>query len=48
MTNLSKRFRQELNGISTVSAAIPAVEESPGWNKKFLFGLEDGNRIEAS
>jgi 23S rRNA (adenine2503-C2)-methyltransferase len=48
MTNLSKRFRQELNGISTVSALYPLrVEESRDGTRKFLFGLEDGNRIES-
>ena len=48
MTNLSKRFRQELGGISTISTLHPLrVEASRDGTRKFLFGLGDGNRIES-
>lgn len=48
MTNLSKKFRRELSEISFVSALHPIkVEKSKDGTKKFLFQLEDGNRIES-
>jgi len=48
MTNLSKRFRQELNQISIISSLYPLqVEQARDGTKKFLFQLEDGNRIES-
>jgi 23S rRNA (adenine2503-C2)-methyltransferase len=47
MTNLSKTFRQELSEISFISTLRPLqVEEAKDGTKKFLFQLEDGNRIE--
>ena len=48
MTNLSKRFRQELSQISFISVLRPVhVEKAMDGTKKFLFQLEDGNRIES-
>jgi 23S rRNA (adenine2503-C2)-methyltransferase len=48
MTNLSKRFRRELSEISFISTLRPIrVEEAKDGTKKFLFQLEDGNRIES-
>jgi 23S rRNA (adenine2503-C2)-methyltransferase len=48
MTNLSKRFRQELSQISFISVLRPVhVEKATDGTKKFLFQLEDGNRIES-
>jgi 23S rRNA (adenine2503-C2)-methyltransferase len=48
MTNLSKRFRQELSEISFISTLEPLhVEQAKDGTKKFLFQLEDGNRIES-
>lgn len=48
MTNLSKKFRQALEGVSFISNLHPLlVEESRDGTKKFLFQLEDGNRIES-
>ena len=48
MTNLSKRFRQELNQVSFISTFHPLhVEQARDGTKKFLFQLEDGNRIES-
>ena len=48
MTNLSKKFRQELTEISFISVLHPIkVEQSKDGTKKFLFQLEDGNRIES-
>jgi 23S rRNA (adenine2503-C2)-methyltransferase len=48
MTNLSKRFRQELSQISIISNLYPLqVEQARDGTKKFLFQLEDGNRIES-
>jgi 23S rRNA (adenine2503-C2)-methyltransferase len=48
MTNLSKKFRQALEQISFISTLHPLlVEESSDGTKKFLFQLEDGNRIES-
>jgi 23S rRNA (adenine2503-C2)-methyltransferase len=48
MTNLSKRFRQELSQISFISTLRPVhVEKATDGTKKFLFQLEDGNRIES-
>jgi 23S rRNA (adenine2503-C2)-methyltransferase len=48
MTNLSKRFRRELNEISFISTLHPIkVEQSKDGTKKFLFRLEDGHRIES-
>ena len=48
MTNLSKRLRQELSQVSFLSVLRPlCVEEAPDGTRKFLFQLEDGNRIES-
>jgi len=48
MTNLSKKFRQELKEVSTISSLRPLrVEEAKDGTKKFLFELEDGNHIES-
>jgi len=48
MTNLSKRFRQELSGVSFISSLYPMrVEQAKDGTKKFLFQLDDGNRIES-
>ncbi len=48
MTNLSKRFRQELSRVSFISSLHPArVEQAKDGTKKFLFQLDDGNRIES-
>ena len=48
MTNLSKRFREELSQVSFISN-LPTlrVEQARDGTKKFLFQLEDGNRIES-
>jgi 23S rRNA (adenine2503-C2)-methyltransferase len=48
MTNLSKRFRHELGEVSFISTLHPLrVEQAKDGTKKFLFQLEDGNRIES-
>ena len=48
MTNLSKKFREELNQVSRISTLHPIhVEEAKDGTKKFLFELEDGQRIES-
>lgn len=48
MTNLSKKFRQELNQVSYLSTLSPLhTEQARDGTKKFLFQLEDGNRIES-
>jgi 23S rRNA (adenine2503-C2)-methyltransferase len=48
MTNLSKKFREELSQISSISTLHPLkVEKAKDGTKKFLFQLEDGNRIES-
>jgi 23S rRNA (adenine2503-C2)-methyltransferase len=48
MTNLSKRFRTDLGRISFVSRLSPIrVEEARDGTKKFLFELQDGNRVES-
>jgi 23S rRNA (adenine2503-C2)-methyltransferase len=48
MTNLSKRFRHELNQVSFISTFHPLrVEQARDGTKKILFQLEDGNRIES-
>jgi 23S rRNA (adenine2503-C2)-methyltransferase len=48
MTNLSKKFRQALEQISFISTFHPFLtEESNDETKKFIFQLEDGNRIES-
>ncbi len=48
MTNLSKRLRQELSQVSFLSVLRPLlIEEAPDGTRKFLFQLEDGNRIES-
>jgi 23S rRNA (adenine2503-C2)-methyltransferase len=48
MTNLSKGFRQELGQASFISTLRPLrVEQASDGTKKFLFQLEDGNRIES-
>jgi 23S rRNA (adenine2503-C2)-methyltransferase len=48
MTNLSKKFREELDRVSFVSSLLPVrIEEARDGTKKFLFQLDDGNRIES-
>jgi 23S rRNA (adenine2503-C2)-methyltransferase len=48
MTNLSKGFRKELSRISFISKLLPLrTEEAKDGTKKFLFQLDDGNRIES-
>ena len=48
MTNLSKKFREELARVSFVSNFQPVkIEEAGDGTKKFLFQLEDGARIES-
>ncbi len=48
MTNLSKRFRQDLGEVSVISNLHPLqVEEAKDGTKKFLFQLADGNHIES-
>lgn len=48
MTNLSNKFRQQLKEVSTLSSLHPLrIEEARDGTKKFLFQLEDGNRIES-
>jgi len=48
MTNLSKKFRQELKEVSTISSLRTLrVEQAKDGTKKFLFQLEDGNCIES-
>jgi 23S rRNA (adenine2503-C2)-methyltransferase len=48
MTNLSKKFREELSRVSFISNLHSLkVEQATDGTKKFLFKLEDGNRIES-
>jgi 23S rRNA (adenine2503-C2)-methyltransferase len=48
MTNLSKGFRKELSQVSFISNLhVLRVEQARDGTKKFLFELEDGNRIES-
>ena len=48
MTNLSKRFRRELSQASFISSLDPVrVEQAMDGTKKFLFHLDDGNRVES-
>ncbi|MEW6376274.1 MAG: 23S rRNA (adenine(2503)-C(2))-methyltransferase RlmN [Thermodesulfobacteriota bacterium] len=48
MTNLSRKFRQELNQVGFISTLYsPHVEQARDGTKKFLFQLEDGHRIES-
>jgi 23S rRNA (adenine2503-C2)-methyltransferase len=48
MTNLSKQFRKELSQVSFISnLLLLRVEFAKDGTKKFLFQLEDGNRIES-
>ncbi|MGZ6202946.1 MAG: 23S rRNA (adenine(2503)-C(2))-methyltransferase RlmN [Thermodesulfobacteriota bacterium] len=48
MTNLSKKFRQELSQASFISSLHPVrVEQAMDGTKKFLFRLDDGNRVES-
>jgi 23S rRNA (adenine2503-C2)-methyltransferase len=48
MTNLSKRFRQELSEVGFISTLLPLhVEQAKDGTKKFLFQLKDGHRIES-
>ena len=48
MTNLSKRFREDLGLSSFISKLHPLrIEEARDGTKKFLFRLDDGNRIES-
>jgi 23S rRNA (adenine2503-C2)-methyltransferase len=48
MTNLSKKFQEELNQISFISELLPLrIEQAKDGTKKFLFQLDDGNRVES-
>jgi 23S rRNA (adenine2503-C2)-methyltransferase len=48
MTNLSHSFRKELSQVSYGSSLLPLrAEQARDGTKKFLFQLEDGNRIES-
>jgi 23S rRNA (adenine2503-C2)-methyltransferase len=48
MTNLSKKFRQELSQASFISDLhLMRVEQAKDGTKKFLFRLDDGNRVES-
>jgi len=48
MTNLSRRFREELARVSRISSLEPIrVEASSDGTQKFLFRLKDGNQIES-
>jgi 23S rRNA (adenine2503-C2)-methyltransferase len=48
MTNLSKTFRQQLKEVSFISTLDPfQIEQAGDGTKKFLFQLEDRNRIES-
>ncbi|MGZ3535523.1 MAG: 23S rRNA (adenine(2503)-C(2))-methyltransferase RlmN [Thermodesulfobacteriota bacterium] len=48
MTNLSKKFRQQLSQVSFISSLHPVrVEQAMDGTKKFLFRLDDGNRVES-
>ncbi len=48
MTNLSKIFRQELNEVGFTSTLdLLHVEQAEDGTKKFLFQLNDGNRVES-
>ena len=48
MTNLSKRFRQELSQVGSITSLHPVrMEQAKDGTKKFLFRLNDGNRIES-
>jgi 23S rRNA (adenine2503-C2)-methyltransferase len=48
MSNLSKEFRNELEGSAYISCFVPeTVEVSQDGARKYLFRLEDGNAIES-
>jgi 23S rRNA (adenine2503-C2)-methyltransferase len=48
MTNLSNKFRHDLSEVSFISTLYPLhVEQAKDGTEKFLFELEDGNRIES-
>lgn len=48
MTNLSKKFREQLNQVARISTlSLLRMEEAGDGTKKFLLGLWDGNRIES-
>jgi 23S rRNA (adenine2503-C2)-methyltransferase len=48
MTNLAKPFRQQLSQVCVISTLDPLrIEEARDGTKKFLFQLEDENRIES-
>jgi 23S rRNA (adenine2503-C2)-methyltransferase len=48
MSNLSKKFREQLNQAGRISTLQSIrIEEDRDGTKKFLLGLEDGNRIES-
>ncbi len=48
MTNLAKPFRQQLGQVCDISTIDTLqIEEARDGTKKFLFQLEDGNRIES-
>ena len=48
ITNLSKKLRQELSQVSFLSVLRPlCIEQATDGTRKFLFQLEDGNRIES-
>jgi 23S rRNA (adenine2503-C2)-methyltransferase len=47
MTNLPRRFREDLGDVSRISDLTPLEEQrSEDGTRKFLFALEDGERIE--
>jgi hypothetical protein len=48
MTNLSKKFREELNQISLISELAPPDRGGKGRNKKFLFNSTTGTGLKAS
>lgn len=48
MTNLSRAFREQLSREATLpELRLLTTRGAPDGTKKFLFGLEDGNRIES-
>lgn len=48
MTNLSRRFREELGRVAFISTLRPIkMEEASDGTKKFLFQLEDEKRVES-
>jgi 23S rRNA (adenine2503-C2)-methyltransferase len=48
MTNISKALRHELTETATISNLEPeAIEQGSDGTRKYLFGLDDGNSVEA-